>query len=189
MNPGVAPFLAARVGVGHDFEGGLAYTGRSAHLDIRRSFSFGDGGAWAVSIGVGGTAALYGRLQGTSVPGVDPTQLKGWGADLPVLVGYAAADGLYMVWFGARGGWEHDVIEELSSEPSAGAGLGVPPIGLTADRFWGGPVLGAAAGFRHVHVALEIDATYETISGTFGSTSASVSGIAVVPAGALWWDF
>ena len=189
INPGIAPFLSARVGVGHDFEGGLTYTGRAARVDFRRSFSFGEDNAWAVSLGLGGSAALYGRLQGASLPGVDLSQLKGWGADLPVLVGYSAANDLYMVWFGARGGWEHDTIEELTSEPSAGPGLGVPPIGLSADRFWGGPVLGAAAGFRHVHVALEIDAAYETVSGTFGGTSATVSGISIVPASALWWDF
>jgi hypothetical protein len=188
VNPGVAPFLAARVGLGHDFEAGLAYTGRSAHLDVRHSFNFGDGDAWAASIGVGGTAALYGRLQGTSVPGVDPSQLKGWGADLPVLVGYSATDNLYMVWFGARAGWEHDVIQQLTTDAASGAGF-FPPVSLRADRFWGGPVLGAAAGFRHIHIAFEVDATYETILGTFGTTSATVSGIAIVPAGALWWDF
>lgn len=189
VNPGIAPFLAARVGIGHEFEAGLAYTGRSVRVDFRRSFSFGTDDAWALSIGVGGTAALYGSLQGGSLPGVNLSDLKGWGADLPILVGYAATDDLYMVWLGARAGWEHDQIAELTSEPSQGAGLGVVPIGLTADRFWGGPVLGAAVGFRHVHVALEIDAAYETVNGSFGGTSASVSGVSIVPASALWWDF
>ncbi len=92
-----------------------------------------------------------------------------------------------MVWFGARGGWEHDTIAALTSEP--GPGLENPPIGLSADRFWGGGVVGAATGFRHVHVALELDVAYETVSGSFAGTSATVSGVSIVPATALWWEF
>jgi hypothetical protein len=186
-NPGIAPFLAARVGVGYDFEGGLTYTGRGLRIDLRRAFYFGDGKAWAVSLGAGGSAALYGSLQGGNLPGVDLADLKGWGADVPILVGYEATNGLYMVWFGARGGWEHDTIATLTSEP--GPGLESAPIGLSADRVWGGGVVGAATGFRHVHVALEIDASYETLSGSFAGTSATVAGVSIVPATALWWDF
>ena len=158
VNPGVAPFLSARVGVGHDFEGGLTYTGRAVRVDFRRSFSFGEDKAWAVSIGVGGTAALYGSLQGGSLPGVNLSDLKGWGADLPVLVGYTATDGLYMVWLGARGGWEHDTIQELTSEPKT-VGLGVPPDraerrsllgGRGARRGDGVPARARRAGARRV---------------------------------------
>ena len=189
VNPGIAPFVSARVGVGHEVEGGLTYTGRSARVDFRRSFSFGEDKAWAVSIGAGGSAALYGRLEGASLPGVNLSDLKGYGADLPLLIGYEATDGLYMVWLGARGGWEHDAIQQLTSEPSQGAGLGIPPVGLSADRYWIGPVLGAASGFRHVHVAVEIDASYETVSGSFGGTQATVTGVAIVPATAVWFAF
>jgi hypothetical protein len=188
VNPGLAPYVAARVGVGHELEAGLTYTGRGARVDLRRSFSFGPDDAYAVSIGVGGSAALYGRLEGASLPGVNLSDLRGWGADVPLLVGYEAQGGLYMVWLGARGGWEHDTIAALTTEPKP-VSLGFPPIGLSADRFWGGPVLGAAAGFRHVHVAVEVDASYQTVSGSFGGSSASVSGVSIVPASAIWWDF
>ena len=37
VNPGIAPFVSARVGIGDDFEGGLTYTGRSARIDFRRA--------------------------------------------------------------------------------------------------------------------------------------------------------
>ena len=187
VNPGLAPFVAARVGIGHDFEGGMTYTGRGMRVDFRRAFYFGDDDAWALSLGAGGSAALYGRLQGGDLPGVNLSDLKGWGADVPVLVGYEASSGLYMVWLGARGGWEHDTIAALTTEP--GPGLVVPPTGLTADRYWGGGVVGAATGFRHVHVALELDVSYERVSGSYGGTSATVEGVAITPAGAVWWDF
>jgi len=187
VNPGIAPFVAARVGLSYDFEGGLTYTGRGARVDFRHAFYFGADKTWAVSLGIGGSAALYGRLEGGNLPGVDLSDLKGWGADVPLLVGYEASNGLYMVWLGARGGWEHDTIAELTTEP--GPGLGVPPTGLSADRYWGGGVLGAATGFRHVHVAIEVDAAYESVSGSFGGTSATIAGVTIVPATALWWDF
>jgi hypothetical protein len=187
VNPGLAPFVAARVGLGDDFEGGLAYTGRAIRIDFRRAFYFGEEKAWAFSVGAGGMAALYGRLEGGDLPGVNLSDLKGWGADLPLLLGYEATSGLYMVWFGARGGWEHDTIAALTSEP--GPGLVTPPTGLSVDRYWGGAVVGAATGFRHLHVALEIDAAYESLTGSFGGTSASVSGVTLVPAAALWWQF
>jgi len=46
-----------------------------------------------------------------------------------------------------------------------------------------------ALGFKHVHVALELEADYAYISGTFGGVSARVDGLALTPATALWWDF
>jgi hypothetical protein len=188
IGPGIAPFAGARVGLGYDFEGGLAYTGRSARGDVRRAFTFGEDNAWAVSIGVGGSAVLYGRLQGSTLPGVDLSDLKGYGVDVPLLMGYRSTGGLYMVWFGVRGGWEHDAIAEVTSETKA-VTLGVPPVGLTADRYWGGGVLGAATGFRHVHVALELDAQVEYVTGQFGGTSSSVTGAAIVPSTAVWFEF
>ncbi len=187
VNPGIAPFVSARVGIAYDFEGGLAYTGRGIRIDFRHASYFGAEKAWALSIGVGGSAALYGRLQGGDLPGVNLSDLRGWGADVPVLLGYEATNGLYMIWFGARGGWEHDTIGTLTTEP--GSGFETPPTGLSVDRYWGGGVLGIATGFRHVHVALEVDAAYESMNGSFGGTSVSLSGATVAPATALWWDF
>jgi hypothetical protein len=187
VNPGIAPVLSARVGVGYDFEAGLSYTGRSAQVDVRHAFAFGADKEWALSVGVRGIAALYGSLQGASLPGVNLGDLKGWGVDVPVIVGYEATSGLYMVWLGARGGWEHDQIQEVTTEP--GPGLETPPVGLAVDRYWAGGVVGAATGFRHVHVAVELDAAYETLNGSFGGTSASLSGATIVPATAFWIDF
>ncbi len=59
--PGIAPFVGMRVGIGDQFEGGLAYTGRTVRLDVRRSF---DDGPWSLSIGVGGTGVLAGPRTG-----------------------------------------------------------------------------------------------------------------------------
>ena len=184
--PGLAPVAAGRVGVGAQFEGGIAYTGRAIRIDLRRSFTLAPN--WALSIGAGGSYALYGHQQGTTLPDVELGQLHGWGADVPLLVGYESVGGLYRIWVGARGGWEHVDISNVSSVPDT-MPLGTPPSGLSATRFWGGGILGLAVGFRHVHVAIELDASYAAISGNYNGTSAEVSGITLAPAGALWWRF
>jgi hypothetical protein len=183
VGPGVAPFVAARVGIGSQAEGGLAYTGRGVRADLRRSFDLSD--AWSVSLGVGGSAALYGHEENSALQGVDLSSLHGWGADVPVLLGYQSEGDLYMVWIGARGGWEQVSIDSAVSERP----LGAAPLPLSATRFWGGPLLGFAVGFRHLHVAVEVDSAYGTVSGDFNGSHVQVSGIAVAPAAALWWRF
>lgn len=183
--PGLAPFIGARVGIGSAFEGGLAYTGRGVRADMRRSF---ENGPWALSIGLGASAALYGRQQGGDLVNVDLGALHGYGADLPVLVGWQSLGGLYTVWFGPRGGFEHVTIEALTSEPKDAA-IGGGPIHLDATQFYAGGVFGFATGFRHVHVALEASVVYAVVSGTYNANDVTVRGFAITPATALWWTF
>lgn len=183
--PGISPFVSARVGVGEHFEGGLAYMGRGVRVDMRRSF---DDGKWSYSVGLGLSAALAGKQQGNEIRNVDIGSLKGYGGDIPLLMGWESAGGIYKLWFGARGGFERDVVEQLTSEPKAVA-IGTPPIRLEANRYWGGAVLGIATGFNHVHVALELDAAYQVVSGTYNQTDVTVKGITLAPATAFWWTF
>ena len=73
-----------------------------------------------------------------------------------------------------------------------GAVAGVATYGAFSywgQTYWGGGVLGIATGFRHLHVALELDADVVYVTGQFNGTSASVTGAAITPATALWWDF
>jgi hypothetical protein len=185
--PGLAPVAGARVGVGWQSEGGIAYTGRAIRIDIRRSFVLGD--HWDLSLGAGGSSVLYEHQSGGVLSDVSLGQVHGWGADVPLLVGYQSDADLFMLWMGARGGWEQVDISDVTSEPKA-VTLGMPPASLSAQRFWGGGVLGFAVGFRHVHVAFELDAAYQTITGSFNGTSGvTVAGVTLAPATALWWDF
>jgi hypothetical protein len=184
IGPGLAPFVAARVGVGAQAEGGISYTGRGVRIDMRRSFDFG---AWSLSLGGGVSAAFYGNQEGGTLPNVDLSSLQGFGADVPILFGWRSEADLFQVWFGARGGWEHARIETLTSEPRPT--LPGSPIELSATRFYGGGLVGLAAGFRHVHVALELDLAYQTISGAYNATQVDVSGLSMAPAAAIWWTF
>ncbi len=185
ISPGVAPFVSARVGVGNRFDAALSYTGRAVRVDARRSF---DSGHYSLSIGAGGTAALYGRQSGSELSGVDLGSLHGYGADVPILVGWQSTGALYQVWTGLRGGFEHDNISEVTSEPKS-VTLGTPPLALSVDRFYGGGVLGIATGLRHIHVALEVAANYENVSGSFNGSNVRSQGFSVIPATALWWTF
>jgi hypothetical protein len=189
IGPGVAPIAGARVGLGAQFEGGIAYTGRAVRADVRRSFELSD--AMAISIGVGGLATLYGRNESDTLPDVNLGRVHGWGADVPILIGYQSTGDLYMLWAGARAGWEHIDIDDLTDD--AGAEPGEPPgpgpISLSATRFWGGGLLGAAVGFRHLHVAMELDVSYASVTGDYDATHAHVAGVTLAPAAALWWRF
>ena len=183
VGPGIAPFVGARVGIDHGFEGGLEYTGRAVRADLRRSFEVAP--HLALSIGAGGSAALYGHAADEPLPGVDLGRLHGWGGDLPVLFGYASDGGLYMVWVGARGGGEHVEISQVSSVPDQSQG----GASLTATRLWAGGLLGLAVGFRHVHVAMELDVAYANVSGDYAGIQAQVAGLTIAPSSALWWTF
>jgi hypothetical protein len=183
--PGLAPFVAARVGVGNSFEGGLAYTGRAVRADLRRSF---DDGKASLSIGLGLSAVLSGRQSNNELPNVDVASMRGYGADIPLLVGWESAGGIYKVWGGARGGFERVVVETLTSEPKS-VTLGNAPIHLDANRFWGGGVVGLATGLGHVHVALELSAAFQVATGTYNDNNVTIRGVTLAPATALWWTF
>ncbi|CAN5916873.1 hypothetical protein BH11MYX4_BH11MYX4_63140 [soil metagenome] len=183
--PGLAPFVGARVGVGNNFEGGLAYTGRGVRVDMRRDF---DDGKVTYSVGLGLSAALYGRQSGTELPNVDLGALHGYGGDIPLLVGWESAGGIYKVWGGARGGLEHVIVETLTSEPKE-VTIGSAPLHLDANRFWAGGVVGLATGFRHLHVALELSAAYQVVQGNYNENKVTVRGVTLAPATALWWTF
>ena len=183
--PGLAPFIGARVGVGDHFEGGLAYTGRAVRVDMRRSF---DEGKVSFSAGLGLSAALYGRQTGNELPNVELGALHGYGFDVPLLVGWESNGGIYKVWGGARGGFERDVVEALTSEPKS-VTIGAEAIHLDANRYWGGAVAGLAVGFNHVHVALELSAAYQVVRGNYNDNKVSVQGLTLAPATALWWTF
>ena len=119
---------------------------------------------------------------------MDLGALHGYGADIPILVGWQSTGALYQVWTGVRGGFEHDNISDVTSEPKS-VTIGTPPLGLSADRFYGGGVLGIATGLHHIHVALELAAYYENVHGSFNGSTVTTQGFSVIPATALWWTF
>jgi hypothetical protein len=184
LAPGLAPVAGARVGIGHGAEGGIVYTGRGVRIDARATL---DRGAVTYSGGLGVSAAFYGAQDGSALPNVELSQLHGYGADIPLLVGWESTAGLYKLWGGARAGFEHAQISDLTSEPEDA--IGAPPISLSGTRYWGGGLVGFSVGFRHVHVAFEMDVAYVSASGQYNETHVSINGVTLAPATALLWTF
>jgi hypothetical protein len=186
MSPGVSPFVGARVGLGYDAEGGVAYSGRAFRVDIRRAFQTP---TWALSLGLGGHALLVRRGDDphASLRGLDLQSTSGYGIDLPIVGGWRSAAGLFSVWGGARVGYDKQTGE-----------IGLGDIGTPGDaslvdwkatRLWGGGVLGMTAGFRHIFVSLEVDALYGSASATAGDQSIAIKGVSIAPAGAIQGRF
>lgn len=153
---------------------------------MRKAFDLSE--SVSLSGGLGVTVPFYGRQTGAELPNVDLSALHGYGADVPVLIGWESSGGLYKLWAGLRGGFEYDAISNVSTEPKA-IPLGGAPISLSATRYYGAGVVGMAAGFRHIHVALELDTAYQLVDGSYNQTNVKVSGVSLAPATAIWWDF
>lgn len=174
--PGVAPWVAARVGIAGSNEAGLTYTGRSVRVDARHAFTLGGP---TLSIGIGGTVILPER------PGADAAinSVTGGGADVPILLGWTSQSEIYSIWVGPRGGFE-SLSGSVLAPPE---NVGEPEAFLDVDarHFYVGGVLGARVGFRHVHVAVELDGAYHRAEGTLGGIESSLDQATITPSGAL----
>jgi len=184
IGPGIAPVVSARVGLGANSEAGASFLGRAVRADVRHSVRLA--AHWDLSAGVGGSAVVGGHESADS--DVDLGRLRGGGADVPVMVGYESDGGLYAAWLGLRAGWEQVGADDVRSEVSESRYPG-PPVSLSARRLWAGGLFGFAVGFRHVHVAMELDVAYANISGDLSSTHIDLAGLTVCPASAVWWRF
>ncbi|APR83310.1 Hypothetical protein A7982_08659 [Minicystis rosea] len=179
---GVAPWVSGRMGVAGDNDFGLTYSGRAIRVDGRHAFSLGKP---TLSIGLGASAIMARRPgDGNDVSGV-----FGGGADLPILIGVKSPSDIYSVWFGPRAGFEI-----LAGRLQLGQDTAAQTFDVQARHFYGMLVAGVRVGFRHVHVAIELDAGYHRVDGTFkstgsGETSTHVQQITLTPAGALEVSF
>jgi hypothetical protein len=129
--------------------------------------------------------------------GGNTTGVLGGGGDLPILIGVRTSADVFAFWFGPRAGFEVFTGQVQLSDGMGGA----PLFDVTGKQFYVGLTAGARVGFRHVHLALEMNAAYHAASGSFaanmttnptssaGSGMASVQQIALTPAGALEVSF
>jgi hypothetical protein len=186
VSPGVAPWGAGRVGIVGSNEAGLTYTGRSIRVDARHAFAIGKA---ALSIGLGASGLLPQQPSSGNAHGV-----WGGGADLPILIGIRSSSDIVSFWFGPRGGFEI-LSGQVQLSDSAGS---LSLFDVDGKHFYAGLVAGIRVGFRHVHLALELDGAYHAADGSFRlttpagvgampapSSSSSVQQLALTPAGAL----
>jgi hypothetical protein len=181
--PAVAPWVSGRVGLANHMEAGLTYTGRSARVDGRHAFEWD---RLALSTGLGASVVVAGPSEDRSAQAiyVEIDRPRGWGLDLPVLLGWRDKNGIVTLWTGPRAGFEKlAATATFPLEPPARTG------DLSATRWYVGPVTGLAVGFRHVHAAAEISAFYQTVHATGLGVTANVRGVSLVPAAAIKVSF
>jgi hypothetical protein len=190
VSPGVAPWAAGRIGFEGSNEAGLTYSGRTLRLDGRHAFLLGKGNV-AISVGLGASALMAERPGSDQAGGV-----FGGGADLPVLLGIRSASDLYAFWLGPRVGFE---ILSGRTQLTDSSGMGTL-YDVSGKHFYTGLTVGARVGFRHVHLALELNAAYHHADGSYQTspmgmtpggapTSSSVQQISITPAGAIVVNF
>ena len=190
VGPGVAPWAAGRIGLAGSNEAGMTYSGRTLRLDARHAFLLGKGNV-ALSVGLGASALMAER------PGSDQASgVFGGGADVPVLLGVRSTSGIYSFWFGPRAGFEI-----LSGRVQLVDTSAMPTLyDVAGKHFYAGLTAGARVGFRHVHLALELNAAYHHADGSFRSSptasapqgpaaSTNVQQLSLTPAGALQITF
>jgi hypothetical protein len=176
--PGVAPFVAGRVGLGQHSEGGLSYTGRGARLDARHAFEWP---SLAVSVGGAalGTFADSGREAQPSPEGAGAEQralsldsVSGYGFELPVMFGYRSSADVVKLWTGLRAGFDrygyNTSTIETPGQPARATGK--------ATRIWGGGLVGFAIGLSPVEVRVEVDAAYESAWGKLVTSTGELTG-------------
>jgi len=183
LAPALAPYVAARVGVGQRFEAGLAYTGRAFRADVRRSF---DSKHTSFSVGLAGSTVVLSGSNEQTLRGASFAGLRGYGIEAPLLVGWHSDADVYWAWAGARVGYETVRVEPLSTEPRAAS---ADAITLVASRVYGGPVAGLAVGLRRLHVGFELAGSFNAVSGRMGSRTGSFTAFSLTPATALLWTF
>lgn len=201
--PGTTPWVAARTGVAVDTEVGLTYTGRGLRLDGRHVWPTAEG--WAVSVGLGASALLLtperteGRGEQAPAEQSNPqaeldASAKGWGVDLPILLGYRMLDGFGDVWLGPRLGFERlsGDLRTVDSEP------GYREIEVSGSRLWAGLLGGFSLGIPPVWIRFELAATYHRLSGELEAADPArpldfepveASGWTLAPSGAIVGKF
>lgn len=185
LAPGVAPYVSARVGLGYDAEGGLSYTGHAMRIDARYALQ---GESYALSAGVGGSALLArrGTLANSELTGLNLEGVSGWGADVPIIVGWRSSGDILWWWAGVRGAYE-----KLRGTIS----LAVPEPQLSLDgdvdarRLMVAGLAGLAVGFRHLHAGVELQGAYQDAKGSLWGTDVNVQGVTISPAAALIGSF
>jgi hypothetical protein len=168
--PSLAPWVAARLGIGYQGDAGLTYSGREIRLDARRAWTHR---AWALSAGAG-LGALFSRQGRTgedssAAQSIRANTQTGFGFDIPVLVGWQSSPDVVQAWAGMRCGYEK-LRGSLDYSPDDRE-LASSSVDVTVGRWYVGPLVGLAVGVEPVWVAFELAAAYQSIRGDLRQNS------------------
>jgi hypothetical protein len=181
LGPGIAPWIAARLGLGWHSETQLSYTGRRLRLGARRAIELQDH-LWA-SAGLGGSSLHAEPAQGETH--LRAEAMSGWGVDLPVVVGWQSRGQVVAVWGGLVAGFDR-----LGGHLAPGAEE------LTLERAYGGGLFGFSVGVEPVRARAELAANYsdgrartQLQQGRETDAKIRLTGFSIAPAVALAVEF
>lgn len=202
--PGLAPWLSLRVGLVEATEGGISYTGRRARGDVRYAYVL-DQLALSAGVGITGIMPNIGSDPPTDtcddpdycpdaivddsysqIPGLDTGSISGWGADLPLLVGWRSQPALVAVWTGVRARFE-----QISGEFRYQTELGPRVAKASGDRVVFQAVAGVSVGIKPIWALFEVSPAFERLSGDVdlesGVVGSRLEGFSFSPAIALMY--
>lgn len=178
LAPGLAPWVGARAGLGYSAEAGMTYSGRAVRIDGRYALA-NDSLAASAGLGASGVLARPGsdppnEARGGSdeqVPGLDVGGVSGFGFDVPLLIGWRSTASLFQLWLGGRGGYERlrgTAVIRIDPDPTQ-----ADEAPFEAERWFALGVLGLGVSIHPVTVAFELDAGYQSGSGSIRLTGAT----------------
>ncbi len=177
--PGMAPWVGGRFGITGSNEAGLTYTGRNLRIDVRHAFALGTA---ALSVGIGGSVIAAER------PGQD---VEGAASSAAGSTSPSSSASTRRATFTPSGSARAPASEALNGHIAASQ-VQTDALALSdvsARHFFGGFVVGVRGGFRHIHVAIEVDGAYHRADGSIFGSSTGVGLFSLTPSGALVISF
>ncbi len=197
-SPGLFPWMSMRMGLGSESEAGVAYTGRHARMDARHALIIG---RWAFSVGLGAGMGLAHPSDATTggtttfgssepLSGLDTSNVRSFGVDVPFVVGWHSSADVARVWIGIRPSYERGYGSLTLGTQATPARLD-----FRSDVFSLSGLAGLAMGLRPLFIALELgfgdSRAHGQLLGNSTSvigSSATVSAFSFTPAAALIWE-
>lgn len=169
LSPGLTPWIGGRVGLGQQWEAGMAYSGYRLRIDGRHAF---ENQTWALSFGAGASVLLMqldepGPATVSAGSGADQRlasdgyefSASGWGFELPVLLGMRTRSRWFEPWLGLRIGYDQvSGSMPLTSQvtPPGASSEQVFYADAVARRFGVDGTIGLSAGSAPVFLRLEL---------------------------------
>ncbi len=186
--PGVAPVVRTTLSLSKVFEASLHYGGRDARVGGRYLLwesRSADAGAVTLSIGGDGHVLLRGRPEDGYLNGVASENVRGFGVQAPLLLGWQSDAGLLIAYVGALVGYER-ITGQIAFTGRTGT---APAKDVVIGRAHVTGTLGIGLGFRRVRVIVECGARRDFIDARIGDESANVALISLTPAFAFGVSF
>jgi hypothetical protein len=184
MAPAVAPWVSARLGLQGDNEAGVTYSGRAVRIDARHAFEEDER---ALSIGFGASWVAAAPSDQEGYPSDTRLDWQSAGVDVPVLIGWRSTAGIVSLWAGARAGFER-----IAGDTRLQSAQGLDPVwggSFDVRRGYVAGLVGVGLGFRHLHGALELNATYQSLGGRVAGFDVQMRGVTLAPAAGLVASF